>query len=104
MANLACMDFCQTVTINIYTSDEPGPCGKPDILDWSPNHAEISWAPPETDGGAPITHYIVEQKEKNMGQWVQGKVLSVKEVEAMGAKLKGKVDGLVDGSVGSLAA
>lgn len=77
--------------------DEPGPCGKPDILDWSPNHCDISWAPPETDGGAPITHYIIEQKEKNMGQWVQGKVLTVKEVEAMGAKLKGKVDGLVEG-------
>ena len=32
-----------------------------------------------------------------MGTWVQGKVLTVKEVEAMGAKLKGKVDGLVEG-------
>ena len=32
-----------------------------------------------------------------MGQWVQGKVLTVKEVEAMGNKLKGKVDGLVEG-------
>jgi len=77
--------------------DEPGPCGKPDILDWSPNHADLAWAPPETDGGAPITHYIIEQKEKNMGQWVQGKVLTVKEVEAMGNKIKGKIDGLIEG-------
>jgi len=77
--------------------DEPGPCGKPDILDWSPNHADLAWAPPESDGGAPITHYIIEQKEKNMGQWVQGKVLTVKEVEAMGNKIKGKIDGLIEG-------
>merc|ERR1711936_1062188 len=23
--------------------DEPDPCGKPDILDWSPNHADLAW-------------------------------------------------------------
>jgi hypothetical protein len=27
-----------------------------------------------------------------MGQWVEGKVLTVKEVEAMGNKIKGKID------------
>merc|ERR1712200_52924 len=77
--------------------DEPDPCGKPDILDWGPSHADLAWDPPAFDGGAPITHYIIEQKEKNMGQWVEGKVLTVKEVEAMGNKIKGKIDGLVEG-------
>ena len=32
-----------------------------------------------------------------MGQWVEGKVLTVKEVEEMGKKIKGKIDGLVEG-------
>merc|ERR1719430_793985 len=77
--------------------DEPDPCGKPNIVDWSPNHADMTWDPPESDGGAPITHYVIEQKEKNMGQWVEGKVLTVKEVEEMGKKIKGKIDGLVEG-------
>jgi len=77
--------------------DEPDPCGKPDILDWSPNHAELAWDPPAWDGGAPITHYVIEMKEKNMGQWVEGKTLTVKEVEAMGNKVKGKCDGLIEG-------
>jgi len=77
--------------------DEPDPCGKPNIVDWSPNHADLTWDPPESDGGAPITHYIIEQKEKNMGQWVEGKVLTVAEVEALGNKIKGKIDGLVEG-------
>jgi len=77
--------------------DEPDPCGKPNIVDWSPNHADLTWDPPESDGGAPITHYIIEQKEKNMGQWVEGKVLTLKEVEALGNKIKGKIDGLVEG-------
>lgn len=77
--------------------DEPDPCGKPDILDWSPNHAELAWEPPAWDGGAPITHYVIEQKEKNMGQWVEGKTLTLAEVQEMGNKIKGKVDGLVEG-------
>jgi len=77
--------------------DEPDPCGKPDISDWGPNHADLLWDPPESDGGAPITHYIIEQKEKNMGQWIEGKRLTIKEVEEMGKKIKGKVDGLVEG-------
>ena len=61
-----------------YNLDEPDPCGKPDILDWSPNHAELAWDPPAYDGGAPITHYVIEMKEKNMGPWVEGKTLTVK--------------------------
>ena len=32
-----------------------------------------------------------------MGQWVEGKVLTVKEVEAMGNKIKGKIGGLIEG-------
>ena len=83
--------------LNNFLPDEPDPCGKPDILDWGPSHADLAWDPPAFDGGAPITHYIIEQKEKNMGQWVEGKVLTVKEVEAMGNKIKGKIDGLVEG-------
>ena len=82
---------------HIFFPDEPDPCGKPDILDWGPNFADLAWDPPAFDGGAPITHYIIEQKEKNMGQWVEGKQLTVKEVEAMGNKIKGKIDGLVEG-------
>jgi len=77
--------------------DEPDPCGQPTCVDWGPDFAELTWAPPEWDGGAPITHYVIEQKEKNMGQWVEGKTLTVKEVQQMGNLIKGKQDGLVEG-------
>ena len=40
--------------------DEPTPPGKPNIEDWGPNHCDLSWKIPESDGGAPITHYEVE--------------------------------------------
>ena len=63
-------------------------------MDWSPNHADLVWDPPASDGGAPITHYIIEMKEKNMGQWVEGKTLTVKQIEELGNKIKGRCDGL----------
>ena len=42
--------------------DEPGQPGRPNILDWGPNHCDMSWALPDTDGGSPITHYVIELK------------------------------------------
>jgi hypothetical protein len=42
--------------------DEPTQPGRPNILDWGPGHCDLSWTPPESDGGAPITHYIIEMK------------------------------------------
>lgn len=43
--------------------------GKPQIVDWSSNHADLKWRAPEDDGGAPITGYIVEKKDNNTGKW-----------------------------------
>lgn len=57
--------------------DEPGPCCKPDILDWSPNHTVTSPGLRRLTAAPRYTRH--EQKEKNMGQWVQGKVLTVKK-------------------------
>ena len=42
--------------------DEPSQPGRPNILDWGPNHCDLNWALPETDGGSPITHYVIELK------------------------------------------
>jgi len=77
--------------------DAPDPCGQPKCIDWGPDFAELTWAPPEFDGGAPITHYVVEMKEKNMGQWVEGKTFTVDEVQQMGNLIKGKQEGLIEG-------
>jgi len=77
--------------------DVPDPCGQPLITDWGPDFGEMQWKAPESDGGAPITHYVIEMKEKNMNQWVEGKKLTLKEVQEMGGMIKGKQDGLIEG-------
>ena len=45
---------------NNIIADEPSPPGKPNIEDWGPNHCDLSWKIPDTDGGAPIIEYQIE--------------------------------------------
>ena len=52
---------------------------------------------PAHDGGAPITHYVIEIKEKTQGQWVHGKTMSLNEVQDLGKSIKAKKKGLVGG-------
>jgi hypothetical protein len=75
---------------SITITDEPSPCGQPNVVDWGKDFADLTWTPPESDGGAEITHYVIEMKEKNMGQWVEGRSMTVKEVQELGGVIKGK--------------
>merc|ERR1712226_500563 len=77
--------------------DEPDPPGQPQICDWGPDFGEMTFTKPPSDGGVEITEYVIEMKEKNMGQWVKGKTISAKEITDLGNSLKVKQDGLIEG-------
>ena len=47
----------------------PGPPVHLQIKDWDKNFAELSWSPPESDGGAPVLQYVLECKEKFGKDW-----------------------------------
>lgn len=51
-------------------SDEPDAPGKPQITDWDKDHVDLQWPAPSSDGGSPITEYIVQKKEKGSPYWV----------------------------------
>ena len=42
--------------------DEPDKPGKPKIKNWDRNYVDLKWDAPATDGGSPITGYIIENK------------------------------------------
>ncbi|KAI8485779.1 Titin-like, partial [Branchiostoma belcheri] len=52
-----------------YPFDPPSPPMKPVLKDKSRHHLAIKWDAPETDGGSPITGYIVERKERTAVRW-----------------------------------
>lgn len=42
--------------------------GKPEVTDWDKDRVDLEWAEPRSDGGAPITSYIIEKKPR-FGNW-----------------------------------
>ncbi|KAF0296563.1 Twitchin [Amphibalanus amphitrite] len=70
--------------------DEPGKPGNVELTDWDKDHADLKWTKPENDGGAPITGYVIEFKEKFSNDWVEGKYIP-------GNVESGTIDGLTEG-------
>lgn len=71
--------------------DEPGKPNNVDVVDWDKDHADLKWAKPDNDGGAPITGYVIEYKDKFGKDWVIGK-------EVPADCLAATVDGLKEGN------
>jgi predicted phage tail protein len=70
---------------------EPGKPGMPEIADYDTDFVELKWAPPEQDGGSPISAYIIEKKDKYSPQWE-------KCAEVEGDATTGKVENLIEGN------
>ncbi|XP_046554801.1 titin-like [Haliotis rubra] len=47
----------------------PGPPGKPEVTGTDKKSVALKWAPPEEDGGSPITNYVVEYRPKDSYNW-----------------------------------
>ncbi|XP_037071182.1 twitchin-like [Pollicipes pollicipes] len=47
----------------------PGAPSTPEIVDWDVDRVDLKWKAPKNDGGAPITGYIIEKKEKFGTSW-----------------------------------
>ena len=42
----------------------PGPPGIPEATDWDSHRIDLKWSMPLEDGGAAISHYIIEKRDK----------------------------------------
>ncbi|CAB0002803.1 unnamed protein product, partial [Nesidiocoris tenuis] len=69
----------------------PSEPGAPNPVDWNQNQVDLVWAEPTSDGGSPITGYIIEKKDKYSGIWE-------KALETTGCSPQGLVTGLVEGN------
>lgn len=71
--------------------DEPSKPNNVEVVDWDKDHADLKWSKPDSDGGAPITGYVIEYKDKFSKEWVKGKEVGPDD-------LKATVDGLKEGN------
>lgn len=72
--------------------DVPGKPGVPELDDWDVDRVDLKWAKPKSDGGAPITGYVIEKKEKFAPTWEE--ILTTH-----GPETKARVPGLKEGNV-----
>ena len=49
--------------------DVPGAPGTPVVSDVTANSMHLRWAEPDTDGGSPITTYVVERRDRFSPRW-----------------------------------
>lgn len=49
--------------------DAPGKPGVPQLEDWDVDRVDLKWEAPKNNGGAPITGYVIEKKEKFAPSW-----------------------------------
>ena len=50
------------MSLVVLLSAVPSPPGAPEVSEIRKNSCQLSWQPPESDGGAPVTGYIVERR------------------------------------------
>ena len=46
----------------------PGKPNAPEVADFTQDGAQVTWSPPEEDGGSPITGYVLERRKKGRKQ------------------------------------
>lgn len=82
-------DVFLTIDIELTLATPTAP-GKPEPTDWNRDHVDLKWTPPSSDGGSPITHYVIEKKEKGSSVWE-------KATEVPGSECKGTAPFLTEG-------
>lgn len=65
------------LTINIlYFQDVPSPpMGPLVVTDVTHNSAELEWKPPESDGGTPLTGYLIEYRNITRSTWSKARTV-----------------------------
>lgn len=71
--------------------DEPTKPKNVEVVDWDKDHADLKWEKPDSDGGAEITEYVIEVKDKFTKEWVKTKRVPASETSTT-------VDGLKEGT------
>lgn len=65
-------------------------------MDFDNKSVTLKWHKPLDDGGRPITHYIIQKKDK-FGGWFDALVTDSKNCEARIDELEARVSGLSEG-------
>jgi len=76
----------------------PSQPGEPKIVDFDNKSVTLRWDKPKNDGGRPISHYIIQKKDK-FGGWFDALITDDQNCVATIDELEARVPGLSEGKV-----
>uniref|UniRef100_H2YLF3 Titin n=1 Tax=Ciona savignyi TaxID=51511 RepID=H2YLF3_CIOSA len=59
----------RSLTVSLKVLDRPGPPENIAVTDVTSSRAKLTWSAPRDDGGAHVTHYVVEKRETSRLAW-----------------------------------
>ena len=74
----------------------PSQPGEPKIVDFDNKSVTLRWEKPKSDGGRPISHYIIQKKDK-FGGWFDALITDDQNCVATIDELEARVPGLSEG-------
>lgn len=74
----------------------PSAPGEPKIVDFDNKSVTLRWDKPKNDGGRPISHYIIQKKDK-FGGWFDALITDDQNCTATIDELEARVPGLSEG-------
>merc|ERR1712059_133957 len=74
----------------------PSAPGEPKIVDFDNKSVTLRWDKPKSDGGRPISHYIIQKKDK-FGGWFDALITDDQNCTATIDELEARVPGLSEG-------
>ena len=80
----------------IHLAGPPSQPGEPKIVDFDNKSVTLRWDKPKNDGGRPITHYIIQKKDK-FGGWFDALITDDQNCVATIDELEARVPGLSEG-------
>ncbi|GAU87381.1 hypothetical protein RvY_00244-2 [Ramazzottius varieornatus] len=72
----------ETAIVAKYPFDEPGKPGTPQVTDYDKDRVDLKWTAPESDGGSPITSYVIEKRLKGSKDWSKAAEVPAHKTEA----------------------
>ena len=89
---LAKCDFCHVLLL----LGPPSAPGEPKIVDFDNKSVTLRWTKPKDTGGRPISHYIIQKKDK-FGGWFDALITDDDNCTATIEELEARVPGLSEG-------
>lgn len=72
----------------IFPPDKPAIPGAPlSTTEIGDTFVSLKWVPPESDGGSPITNYIIERRDARKNVWINVATIPSSSVDVVASKL-----------------